>query len=890
MSKEHFNEHYFDVKLLLMPQGLTNAQAQENLKNYGFNELIDSSRSSSLKILFRQVKSNFVIYMLVLAVVISLFVGKEETAYAVGAVILLVISVGFIQEYKAEEAVAGLKKMLMPISIVYRDGKKQEISSKERVPDDVLVLENGEKVPADCVVFEDFSLRVNESALTGESREITKSVSGGDKELYMGTYIVNGRCLARVTHTGMNTKFGKIAHLISTAEKELPLQRKVNNIAKYMVTVAIITSIATGLLMATRAPNLGSTTITEILILVVALSVSAFPEGFPVVLVTTLALGAKRMSAKNAIVNRMSIIETLGEVTIICSDKTGTLTRGEMTVKHIFTGSNLYDVSGSGYVAHGKVTEEDSPVDLHTHPELQAMIEAGIFCNDAEIERTGDDHEYKALGSPTEAALLILGAKLNIFSESYKAARISEKPFNSEKKMMSVLYEKDNDYFVYAKGAPEVLINNCSKILHRNEAIELTLAEKEKLLAMQKEMASNAFRTLCIAYKKIREKDTDYTDDKLIFLGLVAMEDPPREEARESIRIAEKAGIRVIMATGDNKDTAVSIAKQLGLAQTVIDGTALDQLTDQELAVTIKETSIYARVRPEHKIRLVRILKDLGEIVAMTGDGVNDAPALKEAHVGIAMGKNGTDVSRSASDLILKDDNFKTIVSAIAEGRTVYSNIRKFVTYQLSCNLSELVILFVGVVVAPVLGWQTPLLLSLQILFMNLVTDNMPALTLGVNPTSSDIMDDQPRSNETILNKRILTLLLTSSIIMATTTLVSYFVAFNIFSYTTDQSRTVALVTLIFIQIIMAFNYRSFRKLTLTRSPFINKYLVVASVGSITATILIIYTPLSKIFETAQFGIHGWLLALTLGFIVLIINDAIKHMNIKSASYISATK
>lgn len=873
-----------------MPQGLNDAQVQENLKNYGLNELIDSSRSSPLKILFRQIKSNFVIYMLVLAVVISLFVGKEETAYAVGAVILLVISVGFIQEYKAEEAVAGLKKMLMPTSIVYRNGKKQEVSSKELVPDDILVLENGEKVPADCIVLEDFSLRVNESALTGESREITKTSSGKDNELYMGTYIVNGRCLAQVTHTGMNTRFGKIAHLISTAEKELPLQRKVNDIAKYMVTIAIITSLATGLLMALRAPNLDSVAITEILILVVALSVSAFPEGFPVVLVTTLALGAKRMSAKNAIVNRMSIIETLGEVTIICSDKTGTLTRGEMTVKHIFTGNNLYDVGGSGYVAHGKVTEGDSAIDLQMHPELQTMVEAGIFCNDAEIERTGDDHEYRALGSPTEAALLVLGAKLNMYSDGYRATRVNEKPFNSEKKMMSVLYEKDSDYFVYAKGAPEVLINNCTKIMHKGEAIQLTSGEKEKLLAMQQEMASNAFRTLCIAYKKVKDKDIEYNDDNLVFLGLVAMEDPPREEAKESIRIAENAGIRVIMATGDSKETAVSIAKQLGLPQTVIDGTELDQLTDQELAITIKETSIYARVRPEHKIRLVRILKDLGEIVAMTGDGVNDAPALKEAHVGIAMGKNGTDVSRSASDLILKDDNFKTIVSAIAEGRTVYSNIRKFVTYQLSCNLSELVILFVGVVVAPVLGWQTPLLLSLQILFMNLVTDNMPALTLGVNPTSSDIMNDQPRSNETILNKRILTLLITSSVIMATTTLISYFVAFNVFSYSTEQSRTVALVTLILIQIIMAFNYRSFRKLTLTRSPFINRYLVVASIASITATMLIIYTPLSTVFETSRFGIHGWLLALTLGSIVLIVNDAIKHMSLKDASYISATK
>lgn len=879
-----------------MPLGLSTTEVQNRLKEYGRNELVDRSKSSPVSILFRQVKSNFVIYMLLCAVIISIFVGKYSTAYAVSAVIIVVIVVGFIQEYRAEEAVASLKKMLMSVSIVIRDGKKKEIPSQEIVPDDIIYLGNGEKVPADCVLLESHDLRLNESALTGESKEINKSVPQATSEildentLFMGTYIVNGRCTARVTHTGMNTKFGKIAHLISTAEKDLPLQVKVNNIAKYMVTIAIIVSAATGLLMGIRAESLDSSTITEILILVVALSVSAFPEGFPVVLVTTLALGAKRMSDRNAIVNRMSIIETLGEVTLICSDKTGTLTRGEMTVKHIFTGNHLYEVQGSGFVGHGDVLENSSKIDLQEHKELSKLVKAGILCSEAEIQRTGEDNEYRALGSPTEAALLILGTKVGLTKETYEFDRISERPFNSSRKMMSVLGELENEKVVFAKGAPEILIKHCTSVLVGDSVKPLEKKNLDKFFQMQTEMSANAYRTLALAYKPHTEPTEDYQETDLILLGIVAMEDPPRTEAQESIQTAQRAGIRVIMATGDSKDTAVSIAKQLGLDQKVIEGTELDQLSDDELAVRVKDTTVYARVRPEHKIRLIKVFKQLGETVAMTGDGVNDAPALKEAHVGIAMGKNGTDVSRSASDLILKDDNFATIVSAISEGRTVYSNIRKFVTYQLGCNIAELMVLFTGVVLSPFLGWQTPLLLSMQILFMNLVTDNMPALTLGVNPSSPETMLEKPRINENILNKGILKVLITSSLIMATFALLAFYIAYNVFGLSTDQSRTVTLATFITLEIVMAFNYRSFRRFTLFRSPFTNKYLVIASMASITALMTIIFSPLNQVFGTEPFELRGWVVPIATGFTVLVLNDVIKFFNLRNPGYLSSTK
>ena len=882
-----------------MPQGLTSNEANQRLTEYGFNEIVETSKSTPLKILLRQIKSNFVVYMLIFSTVISFLVGKHVTAFTILSVILIVIFVGFFQEYKAEESIKSLKKMLMLVSIVYRDGKKVEIPSQEIVPDDIILLGNGEKISADCELIESFDLRVNESALTGESKEITKtalsniSIQATDQnKIFMGTYIVNGRCLARVTHSGMNTNFGKIAHLISTAEKELPLQQKVNNIAKYMVTVAIIASIATGVLIVSRSPVVNTAVLIDILILMIAISVSAFPEGFPVVLATTLALGAKRMAEKNAIVNRMSIIETLGEVTVICSDKTGTITKGEMTVKFIFTGNDLYEVGGSGFVAHGKITKNGSEIDINKQQDVKQLLLASLLCNNAEIERTGNDNEYKAIGTPTETALLILGAKAGAFKENYLYDRIDEHTFNSERKMMSVLYKQKDKHFIYAKGAPEVVLEKCTKSYNNSNEKDLTTKEKESIYSLQQEMSSTAYRTLAICYREISTNDKSYQDEDFTFLGLVAMEDTPREEVTEAIKTAIGAGIKVYMITGDSKETALSIAKQIGLsaANKILDGNAMDSLSDAELAVEVKETTIFARVKPEHKIRLVKIFKDLGETVAMTGDGVNDAPALKEAHVGIAMGKNGTDVSRSASDLILKDDNFATIISAIAEGRTVYNNIRKFVTYQLSCNLAELVTLFFGVLLAPVFGWQTPLLVSIQILFMNLVTDNLPALTLGVNPTSKDIMEDKPRNKENILNRELLKLLLSTAFFMGFITLLSYFIAFNIFGLSLEISRTVALLTMILIEIASAFSFRSFRKMALNRSPFVNKYLVVASILSLCFTLIIIYTPANKIFETAPLTIFGWLIALVCGSLILILNDIVKSMNLKSPTYLSSTK
>ncbi|HDQ88678.1 MAG TPA: cation-transporting P-type ATPase [candidate division WWE3 bacterium] len=896
--------------------GLSSQEAKDLLKQYGLNELEERNKVTKLQILLRQIKSNFMVYMLFIAAVTSLLVGKDITGYTIFAVIICVIAVGFVQEYKAEEAVGSLKKMLMPISIVMRDGHKVEVPSEELVPGDILVLGNGEKIPADALILQSRDLRVNEAALTGEAKDVSKTALECDlKELtngepnceeepdekntlFMGTYIVNGKCFAKVIHTGMNTKFGQIAHLISSAEKELPLQKKVNDIAKVMVVISIVFSVLTAGLMVFNAPVINNSVLVDALILMIAISVSAFPEGFPVVLITTLALGAKRMSDKKVVVNRMSIIETLGETTVICTDKTGTITRGEMTVKFIFADNTLYEVEGAGYIGHGKITKEGKPIDLANSKAIKLLLDSSVVCNDAQIERTGDDHEFRALGTPTEAALLVLGAKAGIYKEDFTGEIGSEYPFNSERKMMSVLYTTSSENgnnnvenIVYTKGAPEILLEKCTKVLKDGKEVDFSPELRAKLEEMQQEMAKHAYRTLAIGYKRLDSFDRDYKEEDFVFLGVVALEDSPREEVIGAIKIAEKAGIKIKMITGDNKETAAAIARQIGLTGDILVGKEINELSDEELSIAIKKAQVFARVTPEHKLRIVKLLKSHEEIVAMTGDGVNDAPALKEAHIGIAMGKTGTDVSRATADLTLKDDNFSSIVEAVAEGRTIFNNIRKFVSYQLAANIAELLVLLAGVVMAPKLGWDTPLLLSIQILFVNLVTDNIPAIMLGLNPASTDIMLETPRENAGILNESVYLIIAVSGGIMALFTLMAYYLDFNVFGQSVEFARTTALLALIIMEIIAAFAFRSFRKLVLTRSPFVNMSLVWASLISVVATLIIMYIkPAQVIFGTVAVGLTSWSIALGISLVMTVLLDVGKFFANKSRRYVQDTR
>ena len=549
---------------------------------------------------------------------------------------------------------------------------------------------------------------------------------------------------------------------------------------------------------------------------------------------------------------------------------------GEMTVKKIFVWDKFFDIGGAGFESIGEFLHNNKKVDLKNEKVLYSLLRTATLCNDSWIEKKETGKEYRIIGSPTEAALLIMAAKAGIFKEDLKLSRIEELLFTSERKLMSVLYKENSEGYVYAKGALEVLLKKCKFIQKENKIISLKNSEREKILAINKNLTTNSFRTIALAYKKTNSFGKDSLEEQLVFLGIAGMEDPPREEVKDSIKLCRTAGIKIKMITGDAKETAISIAKQVGLFGEIIDGDELDKLSDNELLSVVNKIVIFARVRPEHKLRIVKALKQNGEIVTMTGDGENDAPALKEAHIGVAMGKNGTAVSREASDLVLKDDNFATIVSAISEGRTIFNNIRKFVTYQLSCNYAELLIIFLGVL----LGLPLPLL-ALQILFMNLVTDDLPAITLGFNPPSRDEMKMKPRKKSNILNKQLFILLSIAGLIMAFATLGTFYYTFKILNQDISVARTTALVTLIFFEIANAFNFRSFKYPVYKLPLFANKYLIYASAISILATVLIIYTPLNTIFETVPISLSYWIFAFVTALSVIVIFDVLKIISKK---------
>jgi P-type Ca2+ transporter type 2C len=862
--------------------GLTTKEAQENLKTYGLNEIIEVNKTYWYDILLRQIKSNFIVYLLIAASILSFLVGKSATAYTILAVIFLVIGVGFFQEYRAEKAVSSLKKMITSVSLVIRNSKEIEISSNQIVPGDIIILRTGERVPADGFLIEEKHISLNESILTGESKEVRKVISNKedileDSKVYMASFVVSGKGVLKVTHTGMNTKFGKIAKLISGSEKELPLQRKINKITKFLALIGLSLAVLTGLLVLLKSPLITREVIIDVIILIIATSVAAFPEGLPVVLVTTLSSGAHRMARKNAVVSRMSIIETLGETTVICTDKTGTITKGEMTVKNIFLDNKMFQVTGVGFEKKGEIIYNKKVVDFKEHGDLNLLLKASVFCNDSFISKIENEKNFKITGLPTEAALLVLASKADIYKEDYDVLREEEIPFSSERKIMSVLISDKEKKTIYVKGALEFILKKCNYILKNGKVLKITESDIKKIMVENNNMTKKALRTLAFAYK-----DKNFTDleSDLIFLGFVGMEDPPREEVKETIVLCKKAGINVKMITGDNKETAIAISKEIGILKgDVLEGFQIDELTDDELEKIISDVSVFARVRPEHKLRIVKALKKNGEIVTMTGDGVNDAPALKEAHVGVAMGITGTDVSRSVADLILKDDNFATIVEAIKEGRTIFANIRKFMTYQISCNLSQISIIFLGVLIASRFGWAIPLLLPLQILFMNIVTDNIPSIALGFNPPSNDIMNERPQKTKSIFTKNLIYLLVFSSILITFFTLLVYYITYNVLSLSYAHAATTALLTLIMLQVFGAFVFRSFRKGVFTRSLFVNKHLFFASLISIVATIVIIYTPLNIAFDTIPINLIEWVVALGVGILFIFIFDVLKYIN-----------
>ena len=552
-----------------------------------------------------------------------------------------------------------------------------------------------------------------------------------------------------------------------------------------------------------------------------------------------------------------------------------------MTVSKVFADGSMYNITGAGFEGNGDFLLNNKKVNLKKDEIISLFIKTGLLCNDSRIERTGSDMEFRTFGSPTEAALLILGAKARIFKEDLKDSRTEEIAFSSERKMMSVLCENKGEKIVYSKGAPEYILARCTKIKRADGIFTLNEREKKRILDTNREMTSDALRTVALAYKPVRAFTKDKFEDELIFIGIAGMQDPPREEIKEAIKTCFSAGIAVKMITGDNAETAISVAKQIGLSGKLMLGQEMDKMTDVQLAKIVNDISIFARVKPEHKIRIVRALKENGEVVTMTGDGVNDAPALKEAHIGVAMGKNGTDVSRSVADLTLKDDNFATIVHAIREGRTVFKNIRKFLSYLFSCSFGELTLLLIGVILAPYLGWQVPILLALHILFMNLVTSDMPAITLSLTPSADHTMLEKPKRNESILNKHIFSWFAVHGVFMALVTLSVFYIGYNVEGRSIEYARTMVLWALIFVEIVTAYCFMSHRIMVGLKSIFVNKYLTYASLVSIALTLLIIYTPVNAIFETTPLEFSDILMISGICLLAVVASNILKYINNK---------
>ena len=807
---------------------------------------------------------------------------------AILAIVIACASLGFFQEYRTEKALEALKKMAAPKAFVIRDGKEKEILTRDIVPGDIILLNVGQKIPADARIIEGLSLKIDESMLTGESTPVEKTIDSIPLDtpitemsnmVFAGTIVVHGKGKAIVTSTGMNTEFGKIAKLLQTVKVvKTPLEIKMQQIGKWLgiaalFVVAIISAL--GLLRGYEA--------LEMLIWGVSLAVAAVPEALPAVVTGALAIGTHRMAKRKAIVRKLPAVETLGCTTVICADKTGTLTKAEMTVRKIFFNDGIIHVTGVGYEPKGNFLKNNELIDkdeIDKDEHLSLLLKAALLCNDASLKKNGKS--WHIVGDPTEGALVVLAMKAGLSQEIIRKEypRIGEISFTSERKLMTTIHSTpEGEKLAFAKGAIEVLLKKCTKVLRNGKIVSLEENEKEKILENNEQMAKDALRVLGIAYKRLPKELEEFSEEKvendLVFLGLIGMIDPPREEAIQAIHLCEKAGIKVKMITGDHKLTAIAIAKELGLLkenELVITGAELDRLSDEDFEKIVENVAVYARVSPEHKLRIVKALKKNGHIVAMTGDGVNDAPALKNSDIGIAMGITGTDVTKEASDMILADDNFATIVAAIEEGRAIYDNIKKYLMYLLSCNIGEILIM----AIATLIGFPLPLL-ALHILWVNLVTDGLPALALGIEPAEIDIMERLPRSPKESIFYGIKGIILAIAMLMAFTTL-------TIYSWFLKESlikaRTMAFATIVMFELFISFGCRSERHPIIKIGPFKNKFLVISVIASALMLLFVIHIPtIGTLFKTTRLTLNDWIIVLMASPSGLIAIEAWKIFN-----------
>ncbi|MCW4044408.1 MAG: HAD-IC family P-type ATPase, partial [Candidatus Bathyarchaeota archaeon] len=853
--------------------------------------------STKLSLLLSQLK-NPLVGVLIAAALISLALGKLADTLVIIVVVSINTAIGFFQEFKAEAALQALKSMASPEADVVRDGVEMRIKAKDIVPGDVLLVDAGDKVPADARIFEAANLEIDESMLTGESTPVRKTVDVLESELpvadraniaFSGTIVTRGRGKAVVFATAMKTEIGKIAKLITETQKaETPIQKQTADLGRKLGLLALVASAFILVISVFRGFEF-----LEAFLFVLAAAVSAIPEGLPVVITITLAIGVHRMAKRNAIIRKLQAVDTLGSATAICTDKTGTLTTNEMTAREIFVNNKTVRVTGVGYAPEGQFEINGNPIDASKEEALSFLLQIAALCNDARLRRRKLDgkQSWEIYGDPTEGALVVAAAKAGLQKDDLEAKypRVDEIPFDPKDRYMATFHETSTEKLhVYAKGAPETILDKCSDILEDGKTKQLTQQKKEEILKVSTKMASEALRVLAIAYEPIEATELENVKNgiqrgraKLVFIGLTGMIDPPRPEAKSAVQLCKKAGIKVVMATGDHKLTAEAIAREIGIlseGSKVLAGSDLDGMSDDELDAIINDAAVFARVSPTHKYRVVESLRRKGHIVAMTGDGVNDAPALKAAEIGVSMGITGTDVTKETADMVLTDDNFASIVNAVEEGRVVFENIRKVVKYLISTNTGEIITILAALILLP----GVPLIFTpVQILWVNLVTDGLLDKFIAMEPKEKGIMEQPPRKpKERIVNRDMMLNIVYVGIFMAVGTLWLFTSGYN--NGGLQRAQTLAFTTIAMFQVFNALNCRSrktsFFKIGLTT----NKYLLAGIAASVSLQVLAtLLPPLQTALGTISLSIWDWLLVILVSSSVFIADEIRKFVESK---------
>ena len=868
-------------------KGLTRDEAARRLEDYGKNELAAEEKASLLSILASQF-INVLIIVLLVSATISLILGKQVESISIFIIVILAAVLGTLQEFQAGKALEALRRMASPSATVIRDGETTELPASDLVPGDIVVVNYGNKVPADIRIIESNNLQVEEAALTGESlavEKMTAAIEGdnvplGDRKnlLFMGTSISHGRGKGIVVGTGANTEFGKIASLLqNTKTEQTPLQKNLDKLGSQIGIIAIVVALA----LSTFSYIFNGGTILDAFIWAVALAVAIIPEALPAVVTIGLALGVKRMVKRQALIRKLPAVETLGAVNVICTDKTGTLTKDEMTIRKVFADSLVFDVDGSGYSPEGAVKHKGSKVTHVDNAILSKVLTYGILCSDAELKLT--EEGWDVLGDPTEGAIVTAAKKAHIDTIAVERnnPRVEEIPFSSDKKYMATAHKTDAGKLIVLKGAFEVILGKCLKVDTSAGAVTITSDIETNILKVTDEFASQALRVIAVAYSFVADDvalDESILKD-LTLAGFVAMIDPPREEVKPAIATCKKAGIRTIMITGDHKATAFAIAKELKIADRdsqVYSGVEVANMSQSELDKAVNEASVFARIAPEHKLRIVESLMNQGNVAAMTGDGVNDAPALKKANIGVAMGITGTDVSKEAADMILTDDNFVTIVSAVEEGRTIFENIKKFLIFLLSGNAGTVFALML----AFAFGLELPMT-PVQILFINFIMDGLIAIAISLEPTEAGIMGRKPRKvAEGIISGKGLLRIMTLGVVIAIVTFGVYYFAHKVYGLGLVESQTLFFLTLIFARLFNSLNNRSLNASAFTMNPLTNKPLIVSSIiGMLVVWTTTAVPVLQTAFGNTYINLQGWLVAAAAGAVVLIFGELFKLLN-----------